>query len=90
MSNKKDILEYNAKFSMIPKDYMERLAYLYRVMPYKKKDMEIRHLALPTSVRINESTLFRMHRKHLKSDAENLSSVNSKTLSNDKEKESCV
>ena len=56
----------------------------------EKKDMEIRHLALPTSVRINESTLFRRHRKHLKSDAENLSSVNSKTLSNDKEKESCV
>ena len=41
MSNKKDILEYNAKFSMIPKDYMERLAYLYNVMPYKKKDMEM-------------------------------------------------
>lgn len=26
---------------MIPKDYMERLAYLYKVMPYKKKDLEL-------------------------------------------------
>lgn len=37
---KKDILEYNEKFSEIPKDYMERLAYLYRIKPYKKEQLQ--------------------------------------------------
>ena len=35
-----DILEYHEKYSCIPKDYMERLAYLYRAYPYKKSDLE--------------------------------------------------
>ena len=40
MGMKQDILEYHANFSSIPKDYLERLAYLYRAYPYQKKDLE--------------------------------------------------
>lgn len=35
-----DILDYHEKYSTIPKDYMQRLAYLYRAYPYKKSDLE--------------------------------------------------
>ena len=37
--SKKDIQEYHEKFDHIPKDYMERLAYLYRLKPYKKEHL---------------------------------------------------
>lgn len=37
--SKKEIKEYNDKFGNIPKDYMERLAYLYRLKPYKKEHL---------------------------------------------------
>lgn len=40
MAMKQDIKEYQEKYSEIPKDYLERLAYLYRVQPYKKQDLE--------------------------------------------------
>ena len=40
MAIKQDIKEYQEKYSDIPKDYLERLAYLYRVQPYKKQDLE--------------------------------------------------
>ncbi len=39
-TTKQDIKEYQDKFSNIPKDYLERLAYLYRVYPFKRKDLE--------------------------------------------------
>lgn len=39
-TTKQDIKEYQEKFSNIPKDYLERLAYLYRVYPFKRKDLE--------------------------------------------------
>lgn len=34
--SKKDIQEYHDKFDQIPKDFMERLAYLYRMKPYTR------------------------------------------------------
>lgn len=34
------VLEYQEKFSHIPKDYQERLVYLYKKYPFKKKNME--------------------------------------------------
>lgn len=37
--SKKDIQEYHEKFDHIPKDYMERLAYLYRLKPYTKDNL---------------------------------------------------
>ena len=37
--SKKDIQEYHDKFDHIPKDYMERLAYLYRIKPYTKENL---------------------------------------------------
>lgn len=37
--SKKDILSYHEKYENIPKDYMERLAYLYRLKPYKKEHL---------------------------------------------------
>lgn len=40
MAMKQDIVEYHEKFSMVPKDYMERLAYIYRVYPFEKKDLD--------------------------------------------------
>lgn len=39
-TTKQEILEYHEKFANIPKDYMERLAYLYRIKEYKKSDLE--------------------------------------------------
>lgn len=39
-TTKQDIKEYQEKFSSIPKDYLERLAYLYRVYPFKRSDLE--------------------------------------------------
>lgn len=39
-STKKSILEYNANYGNIPKDYMERLAWLYRNDNFTKKDLE--------------------------------------------------
>ena len=39
-TTKKDIMEYHEKFANIPKDYMERLAYLYHAYPYTKADLE--------------------------------------------------
>ena len=44
MSMKADILEYREKYGNIPKDYMERLAYLYKIYPYTKEDLT--HLLL--------------------------------------------
>lgn len=37
--SKKEIKEYHDKFGDIPKDYMERLAYLYRLKPYTKEHL---------------------------------------------------
>lgn len=37
--SKKAIREYHDKFNDIPKDYMERLAYLYRLKPYTKEHL---------------------------------------------------
>lgn len=37
--SKKEILDYKQRFDHIPKDYMERLAYLYRICPYTKEDI---------------------------------------------------
>lgn len=34
------IMEYNANYGLIPKDYMERLAWLYREEQYSKEDLE--------------------------------------------------
>lgn len=38
-TTKKAIQQYHENFSNIPKDYMERLAYLYRVYPYTKETL---------------------------------------------------
>ena len=35
----KNVLPYNEKFKDIPKDYMERLSYLFRICPYTKDDL---------------------------------------------------
>lgn len=37
--SKKEVIEYNEKFKDVPKDYMERLAYLYRIYPFTQKDL---------------------------------------------------
>lgn len=37
---KKSVEEYKEKYSHIPKDYMERLAWLYHEYPYKRKDLD--------------------------------------------------
>ena len=39
MATKKEIADYKNKFNHIPKDYLERLAYLFRIYPFTKKDM---------------------------------------------------
>lgn len=38
-TTKKAIKEYNDNFANIPKDYMDRLAYLYRAYPYTKETL---------------------------------------------------
>lgn len=40
-SPKQTILEYNAAYNHIPKDYMDRLAWLYREENFTKDDLEI-------------------------------------------------
>lgn len=37
--SKKDVLSYHEKYKNIPRDYMERLAYLYRLQPYTKEHL---------------------------------------------------
>ena len=37
--SKKDVLSYHEKYQHIPKDYLERLAYLYRIKPYTKEHL---------------------------------------------------
>ena len=40
MANKKEIVEYHNKFDHIPKDYEERLAWLYNDIKFTKQDLE--------------------------------------------------
>lgn len=37
--SQKNVLEYHEKYKDIPKDYMERLSYLFRICPYTKEDI---------------------------------------------------
>lgn len=37
---KEDILKYKEKYENMPKDFVERLAYLYQIYEFSKKDME--------------------------------------------------
>ena len=50
---KKEVLEYKEKFSEVPKDYMERLAYLFRIYPFTKDDLNSLLLKIDALKKVN-------------------------------------
>ena len=50
---KKDVLQYKEKFSEVPKDYMERLAYLFRIYPFTKDDLNSLLLKIDALKKVN-------------------------------------
>lgn len=53
MATKKEIAQYKEKFSNIPKDYMERLAYLFRIYPFTKDDLNSLLLKIDALKKVN-------------------------------------